>query len=466
MASRYYNPRLASIAGAAQGKPYVSAKPQIDEAFNKLYRSLDIKRAEQIKKQKEIDSQVSRIKYDNDKWLLSQQQKKGNIPEKHKAGFLLSVGSELKNLYKDSNDPKLLVEESQRIKMNAISQLNSIGDSYDKINNGIAPNALLIKENKYDKDLLTEEALDINAKLQNGDWVPKITENGYEQIKLGGSDEFVSTEEILKKAALIPDQSELHSTITKNMIDAAEEFEKSDYPLDVFKSKINNEILSGPLDYKTALSLAGKIGLGGQENIDLKRLALASSDENDYVYEDYEFNEQGEFVKTGKVISGEAGLIERVKDYYRNAAAQYASQFESNRIEKEAINDAKDKKEPNDFAVLGEDIATNVLKDPVSQFEEFSDAPIKYDKLNKVISIETGTDKDGNKLEPKKFNLNKENDYLRFIDFALFQSSYTPSERSKILNSARKWVKERSSMFKTKNTDMTSSDLLGLPTFN
>ena len=273
-------------------------------------------------------------------------------------------------------------------------------------------------------------------------------------------------EEILKKAALIPDQSELHSTITKNMIDAAEEFEKSDYPLDVFKSKINNEILSGPLDYKTALSLAGKIGLGGQENIDLKRLALASSDENDYVYEDYEFNEQGEFVKTGKVISGEAGLIERVKDYYRNAAAQYASQFESNRIEKEAINDAKDKKEPNDFAVLGEDIATNVLKDPVSQFEEFSDAPIKYDKLNKVISIETGTDKDGNKLEPKKFNLNKENDYLRFIDFALFQSSYTPSERSKILNSARKWVKERSSMFKTKNTDMTSSDLLGLPTFN
>ena len=466
MASRYYNPRLASIAGAAQGKPYVSAKPQIDEAFNKLYRSLDIKRAEQIKKQKEIDSQVSRIKYDNDKWLLSQQQKKGNIPEKHKAGFLLSVGSELKNLYKDSNDPKLLVEESQRIKMNAISQLNSIGDSYDKINNGIAPNALLIKENKYDKDLLTEEALDINAKLQNGDWVPKITENGYEQIKLGGSDEFVSTEEILKKAALIPDQSELHSTITKNMIDAAEEFEKSDYPLDVFKSKINNEILSGPLDYKTALSLAGKIGLGGQENIDLKRLALASSDENDYVYEDYEFNEQGEFVKTGKVISGEAGLIERVKDYYRNAAAQYASQFESNRIEKEAINDAKDKKEPNDFAVLGEDIATNVLKDPVSQFEEFSDAPIKYDKLNKVISIETGTDKDGNKLEPKKFNLNKENDYLRFIDFALFQSSYTPSERSKILNSARKWVKERSSMFDVKDTSTTASDLLGLPTFN
>lgn len=466
MASRYYNPRLASIAGAAQGKPYVSAKPQIDEAFNKLYRSLDIKRAEQIKKQKEIESQVSRIKYDNDKWLLGQQQKKGNIPEKHKAGFLLSVGSELKKLYKDSNDPKLLVEESQRIKMNAISQLNSIGDSYDKINNGIAPNALLIKENKYDKDLLTEEALDINAKLQNGDWVPKITENGYEQIKLGGSDEFVSTEEILKKAALIPDQSELHSTITKNMIDAAEEFEKSDYPIDVFKSKINNEILSGPLDYKTALSLAGKIGLGGQENIDLKRLALASSDENDYVYEDYEFNEQGEFVKTGKVISGEAGLIERVKDYYRNAAAQYASQFESNRIEKEAIDGAKDKKEPNDFAILGEDIATNILKDPVSQFEEFSSAPIKYDKLNKIITIETGKDKDGNKLPSEKFNLNKKSEYLRFIDLLLLNSSYTASERSKILNSARNWVNERSSMFDVKDTSTTASDLLGLPTFN
>jgi len=159
-------------------------------------------------------------------------------------------------------------------------------------------------------------------------------------------------------------------------------------------------------------------------------------------------------------------LLPKIKQEFKNVINAPLQRELEAKNRKTAIDDAKDEKEPSDFAILGEDIATNVLKDPVSQFQEFSDAPIKYDKLNKAISIETGTDKDGNKLEPKKYNLNKENDYLRFIDFVLFQSSYTPSERSKILNSARKWVKERSSMFETKNTDTTSSDLLGLPTFN
>ncbi len=159
-------------------------------------------------------------------------------------------------------------------------------------------------------------------------------------------------------------------------------------------------------------------------------------------------------------------LLPKIKQEFKNVINAPLQRELEAKNRKTAIDDAKDEKEPSDFAILGEDIATNVIKDPVSQFQEFSAAPIKYDKLNKVVSIETGTDKDGNKLEPEKFNLNKETDYLRFIDFVLLQSSYTASERSKILNSARKWVKERSSMFETKNTDITSSDLLGLPTFN
>lgn len=467
MASKYYNPRLASIAGAAQGKPYVSATPGIEKAFAKFDRVLEIKRREKIQQQKENNKELGNIYYTTQKFLQNLYKEGKNIPEKHKSGLLQGYASQLKKITMDSKDPNMARADSLILQQTALSNLNKIDNSYKKISDALKPTAELIENKKFDADLVDPEILKNFKKLVEGNWtVDSYGDDGYEKIKFEGSDEAIDINDAIESASLIPDQSELHSTITNNMINASEEFQKGNYPIEVFKDKINNQILSGPLDYKTALSLAGKIGLGGEDNIDLKRLALASRDDNDFSYEDVEIDEEGNFQPTGKVISGEEGLIEAVKDHYRKTAANYAKQFENQRIEEEKIDDSKDKKQPSDFAILGEDIATNVIKDPVSQFQEFSAAPVKYDKLNKVISIKTGTDKDGNKLEPEKFNLNKETDYLRFIDFVLLQSSYTASERSKILNSARKWVKERSGMFETKNTDMTSSDLLGLPTFN
>lgn len=467
MASKYYNPRLASIAGAAQGKPYVSATPGIEKAFAKFDRVLEIKRREKIQQQKENNKELGNIYYTTQKFLQNLYKEGKNIPEKHKSGLLQGYASQLKKITMDSKDPNMARADSLILQQTALSNLNKIDNSYKKISDALKPTAELIENKKFDADLVDPEILKNFKKLIEGNWtVDSYGDDGYEKIKFEGSDEAVDINDAIESASLIPDQSELHSTITNNMINASEEFQKGNYPIEVFKDKINNQILSGPLDYKTALSLAGKIGLGGEDNIDLKRLALASREDNDFSYEDVEIDEEGNFQPTGKVISGEEGLIEAVKDHYRKTAANYAKQFENQRIEEEKIDDSKDKKQPSDFAILGEDIATNVIKDPVSQFQEFSAAPVKYDKLNKVISIETGADKDGNKLEPEKFNLNKETDYLRFIDFVLLQSSYTASERSKILNSARKWVKERSGMFETKNTDMTSSDLLGLPTFN
>jgi len=467
MASKYYNPRLASIAGAAQGKPYISATPNIEKAFAKFDRVLEIKRREKIQQQKENDKELANIYYANQKFLQNLNKQGKNIPEKHKSGLLQGYANQLKELSLKSKDPNIARADSLVMQQTAFSNLNKIDDSYKKISAALKPTAELIQNKKYDANLVDLEALKNFKKLIEGNWeVGEYGDDGYQKIKFEGSDELMDINSAIESASLIPDQSELHSTISKNMIDAAEEFEKSDYPIDVFKDKINNEILSGQLDYKAALSLAGKIGLGGENNIDLKRLALASREDNDFTYEDVEIDVNGNFNPTGKVISGEEGLIEAVKDHYRKTAANYAKQFENTRIEKEGINDAKDKKPPNDFVVLGEDIATNILKDPISQFQEFSDAPVKYDKLNKIVTIETGVDKDGDKLQPEKFNLNKKPEYLRFIDFVLLQSSYTASEKSKILNGARKWVKERSNMFEAKNTDMTSSDLLGLPTFN
>lgn len=467
MASKYYNPRLASIAGAAQSKPYVSATPGIEKAFAKFDKVLETKRREKIQQQKENNKELGNIYYTNQKFLQNLNKEGKNIPEKHKSGLLQGYAGQLKKITMDSKDPNIARADSLMLQQTALSNLNKIDDSYKKISDALKPTAELIENKKFDADFVDPEILKNFKKLVEGNWVvDSYGDDGYEKIKFEGSDEAMDINDAIESASLIPDQSELHSTITNNMINASEEFQKGNYPVEVFKDKINNQILSGPLDYKTALSLAGKIGLGGEDNIDLKRLALASREDNDFSYEDVEIDEEGNFQSTGKIISGEDGLIEAVKDHYRKTAANYAKQFENQRIEEEAIDDEKDKKEPNDFAILGEDIATNILKDPVSQFKEFSNAPIKYDKLNKTITIETGEDKKGNKLPSEKFNLNKKSDYLRFMDILLLNSSYTASERSKILNSARNWVNERSNMFETKNADTTSSDLLGLPTFD
>jgi hypothetical protein len=336
MASKYYNPRLASIAGAAQGKPYISSTPNIEKAFAKFDRVLEIKRREKIQQQKENDKALADIYYTTQKFLQNLYKEEKNIPEKHKAGLLQGYARQLKEMTMKSKDPNIARADSLLLQQTAFSNLNKIDNSYKKISDALKPTAELIKNKKYDANLVDPEALKNFKKLVEGSWiVDSYGDDGYEKIKFEGSEEAIDINSAIESASLIPDQSELHSTISKNMIDAAEEFEKSDYPIDVFKDKINNEILSGQLDYKTALSLAGKIGLGGENNIDLKRLALASREDNDFTYEDVEIDENGNFNSTGKVISGEDGLIEAVKDHYRKTAANYAKQFETQRVENE-----------------------------------------------------------------------------------------------------------------------------------
>ena len=367
MASKYYNPRLASIAGAAQGKPYVSATPGIEKAFAKFDRVLETKRREKIQQQKENNKELGNIYYTNQKFLQNLNKEGKNIPEKHKSGLLQGYASQLKKITMDSKDPNIARADSLILQQTALSNLNKIDNSYKKISDALKPTAELIENKKFDADLVDPEILKNFKKLVEGNWVvDSYGDDGYEKIKFEGSDEAIDINDAIESASLIPDQSELHSTITNNMINASEEFQKGNYPVEVFKDKINNQILSGPLDYKTALSLAGKIGLGGEDNIDLKRLALASREDNDFSYEDVEIDEEGNFQSTGKIISGEDGLIEAVKDHYRKTAANYAKQFENQRIEEEKIDDSKDKNNTS------ENIANDGIKDINKALTDFN----------------------------------------------------------------------------------------------
>lgn len=130
------------------------------------------------------------------------------------------------------------------------------------------------------------------------------------------------------------------------------------------------------------------------------------------------------------------------------------------------IDNEEDKDKPSDFKIEGEKIAKNMMINPVAQFEQVSNAPISYDKLNKVVYIGQGVDKDGKELDKLRFNLNKKSDYIRLIDTMILNSSFGQAKKDEMLMAAKKWIEENSSIFGTKPTDITSENLLGLPTFN
>jgi len=161
----------------------------------------------------------------------------------------------------------------------------------------------------------------------------------------------------------------------------------------------------------------------------------------------------------GDGINTEDELNEWLKGQLKQAAQKtYKNWFKP---------DPADTEKKNDFELMGEEIAENILKDPVSQFKEVSrNTPIQYDKVNKIITLTFGNDDDGNPIEPEKYDLKNASDYMSFIETVITQNIHTSSEKSKMLIAARKWVKERPDLFNTKNNDITPSDILGLPTFN
>tara|TARA_S200002703_G_scaffold148075_1_gene144421 strand:- start:331 stop:1632 length:1302 start_codon:yes stop_codon:yes gene_type:complete len=119
----------------------------------------------------------------------------------------------------------------------------------------------------------------------------------------------------------------------------------------------------------------------------------------------------------------------------------------------------------NKILKIGTDIAENVTKNPVEALKNVTDAPIKYNKINKIIEIEQGVDKDGEALPKIKFNLNNKSDYIRYIDLILTNETLTGAQRAKAKIAAKNWVDSREGMFKTENSEITSDDLLGLPKF-
>jgi len=134
---------------------------------------------------------------------------------------------------------------------------------------------------------------------------------------------------------------------------------------------------------------------------------------------------------------------------------------------------SKDPKDPtasevakNEITKKGQNIAENVMKNPINTLRSVVDVPVTYDKINKIVKIDQGTDEDGKKIDPLVYDLNKISDYLRYIDDILRYETLTASERSQAKRAAENWVNERASMFEKINNNITSDDLLGLPTFN
>jgi len=464
MASRYYNPRLAQKVGAAEAPMYTSISGAVEKgriAYEReTVKQLQKKQIEMQQRQAEAAAFKKEMERRDDiLYNITKQQEKISKPIEllpaQLKGIATSLAEEAKIEYLEIQKAiqKGLLTKGQA----AIEMENGPNAKINKINSIISGHAELIENANFKKPSVVNDSksLKITNKLIEGNY--NVNKDG--EIVIMDDDNKTILQKIplseANKVNYIEEDTEAFNNAFVSLNSAMDSAAKSGKRWESAKREI--DLIVDQLNFTPEQALSIAFDYLGKERPEYANL-------KNYQNKDGSINIEGWKKTIDADGDGKPGededLSKWVKDQLKEVAENSYEGY------KKDYADKFDTDKPNDFVVLGEDIATNIIKDPVSQFQEFSNAPIKYDKLNKTITIETGEDKDGNKLPSEKFNLNKKSEYLRFIDLLLLNSSYTASERSKILNSARNWVNERSSMFDVKDTSTTASDLLGLPTFN
>jgi len=213
---------------------------------------------------------------------------------------------------------------------------------------------------------------------------------------------------------------------------------------------------------KTALDFEVKEGINNLNLTDMQYLSIAV-DKLGYTGTDIDIlKKESTDENPDKIDVDRDKIIKFVHDNITTSANEaFAAYFESKDPEDPSATEIKDAKNTQ----LGESIAEQITKNPVEALKDVSDAPVEYDKINKIIKVDTGTDDKGQKLEPLVFNLNNKSDYIRYIDLILTNETLTAAQRSAAKMAAKGWVDSRSGLFEKTNNDITSDDLLGLPKF-
>ena len=213
---------------------------------------------------------------------------------------------------------------------------------------------------------------------------------------------------------------------------------------------------------KTALDFEVKEGINNLNLTDMQYLSIAV-DKLGYTGTDIDIlKKESTDENPDKIDVDRDKIIKFVHDNITTSANEaFSAYFESKDPKDPSATEIKDAKNTQ----LGESIAEQITKNPVEALKDVSDAPVEYDKINKIVKVDTGTNDKGEKLEPLVFDLNNKSDYIRYIDLILTNETLTAAQRSAAKMAAKGWVDSRSGLFEKTNNDITSDDLLGLPTF-
>lgn len=450
-----YNPRLAQALGQAEGNLFVDyAAPVRDVLARKEqerlkkeesdYKKAMIEAAAYQKAMKEREVVAARLARSLEDYNPAKVHPKLLKSAIYEVNNLRNIARDIINdttiseaersiqLEEKFNIPlKKIYQKSEQLKQSDEEFLDS-GDLLSKANSGFVTDFNNIKHDPEGYDIINDFAVikfdKFNKENQDD---PKFKELITKYKK--GNDIIIPLDEFDKMHKPILQSWKKYKEINDDIINSA----KSMASKGLTQSQFNSEI-------KNAIS-----GLRFTEQ-EIKSIAYDHLGKNEEAFAGYDLNNDN--------IFSEDELNEWVKNQLTTAAKNTYSNWFKPDIPKNT--------EKYDFKNLGENIAENIMSDPVSQFEEVSNAPIKYNKLDKIVTIDTGVDKDGKSLPKLNFNLNKKSDYIRFIDVMINNSSYTAAEKSKILIAAKKWIEERPNMFAKSDSKITAENILGLPKFN
>lgn len=425
MASRYYNPRLASSLGAAESNIPINAAGAFERGFMPVFQ-----RGVQIK-QKEEQARLAAL----EKIAERKRKLREDVANEYKdfvykvqetippnqidlTNQMMQLGKRVFQIAATIEDP-MERAEYQMTAIRPIGEISKFWNNEKEISESAAAiieNNMMSKANQFDSD-----GYEIAMKRYKGDYKQFFDEDLGEfvcEFDIDGEKVSILSED-LQKYNVLPKASEAIKNNNDNELAFIKYVETQkifpDHPafndilnsyLDKFEINTPGEAISILVDH---FKIAGRKDAELQQN--LKKLeavldpysksGIRKNEEDNFIYED--IDEQGN--KTNEILTGEEAIIEMAKDQYAKvmrSAATNLGIYYNDKDEPESKLTESDRKRQRNKDITNQTMAS-IISDPIKAIEK-SGMPDKTEvKNNKINFYEI--DEKNNKIINAQFDL-------------------------------------------------------------
>lgn len=440
MASRYYNPRLASSLGAAKSNIPVNAAGAFERGFMPVFqRGVQIKQKEERERVAALQKIAERkrklredVANEYKRFMFNVVEK---VPPQHSelTNQMMQIGKKVFQTAATIEDP-IERAEYQSLALKPAAQLSQFYQNEKETSKNAAAiieNNLMSKANQFDSD-----GYEIAMKRYKGDYKPFYDSNLGEfvcEFDIDGEKVNILAED-LEKYNILPKASEAIKNNNDNELAFIKYIETQkifpDHPafndilnsyLDKFEINSSAEAVSILVDH---FKIAGKKDAELQQN--LKKLeavldpysksGIRKNEEDNFIYED--IDEEGN--KTNEILTGEEAIIEMAKDQYTKILRSAATNLGSYYTDKSSTDSGltQTQKYNEQKAAERGDMLIKKLNEGIKSFITSISPSTEFRDINGLVTL-LSRDKDGNIVEGQRYNTNSIEGREAFLnDFA------------------------------------------------